>query len=750
MPLPSDQNKLKSNEFSDKKPDPTLDLGQPPPSNRIIEMDQNKSNSNQENIEDASIEAVIAAASRSFEDIGTTEERDGVDQDNQDQSLIENKFEPKSKHSSLEEEKATLLSEIKLEFKPKSLDDLAKELGQKSMTNNSLPSFIPAVAPPSPFSSTSSLPSLTSPSTSQSISSTSSFQNNSYLPTPGYTAPSKGPPGNKVLPTATCKICGDRASGRHYGVISCEGCKGFFKRSVRRKMEYRCSAPIPNNSCEITITSRNRCQFCRFQKCCEVGMRKEFVQNERIRKEDASMVKMESGLGNQMPNNSSHRPSLNRIRPHHNPQNQPVINQNITPNHHSQNSLLNMSTACSQILSNLANVANFNTLPFNETKNSASQMLVNAAKRQKQRQNNFVNPQIRPNPPGNIRQNSQQNIPMVDETMNFFKILAQQGPQMAPQMPLHTTSQMSAIQKPSAMDLQAALATISSSLNQNSRDDNPIQQQQSNNPDLDFFSNLTEALNMASRNQTDDGSASILSPDSFIDSLDGLQGGHMNEEDNKISVNENVNQGLLTINTDQVQMNQQNLVPNVPTRDREIYKNDLLSLSTQDMLLGQLYNAFTYNLNLIKQTQQSQKLNSEPILSTWHILLILKLIEDEKFEIILEEAHGNLIKNKKTQDTIDDKKFKRKCLTLKKLAKIYKKFMNQNENYDNFLLEIYRNYTFDDVENIQQTDSDSNLTENELVNLGAFNYLCREEISEIFFGNLLGEDKMEDVLLEMI
>ena len=76
--------------------------------------------------------------------------------------------------------------------------------------------------------------------------------------------------------------------------------------------------------------------------------------------------------------------------------------------------------------------------------------------------------------------------------------------------------------------------------------------------------------------------------------------------------------------------------------------------------------------------------------------------------------------------------------------------MNQNENYDNFLLEIYRNYTFDDVENIQQTDSDSNLTENELVNLGAFNYLCREEISEIFFGNLLGEDKMEDVLLEMI
>lgn len=105
---------------------------------------------------------------------------------------------------------------------------------------------------------------------------------------PARTKPLKGPPGTKVSPSAFCKICGDRASGRHYGVISCEGCKGFFKRSVRRKMEYRCSAPIPNGSCEITITSRNRCQSCRFQKCLTVGMRKEFVQNERIRKDDPS------------------------------------------------------------------------------------------------------------------------------------------------------------------------------------------------------------------------------------------------------------------------------------------------------------------------------------------------------------------------------------------------------------------------------------------------------------------------------
>ena len=75
-----------------------------------------------------------------------------------------------------------------------------------------------------------------------------------------------------------CVVCGDKASGRHYGAISCEGCKGFFKRSVRKQLSYVCRA---NQDCEVTKHHRNRCQFCRLQKCLTMGMRADHCQPER-------------------------------------------------------------------------------------------------------------------------------------------------------------------------------------------------------------------------------------------------------------------------------------------------------------------------------------------------------------------------------------------------------------------------------------------------------------------------------------
>ncbi|KAK7499961.1 hypothetical protein BaRGS_00008809, partial [Batillaria attramentaria] len=75
-----------------------------------------------------------------------------------------------------------------------------------------------------------------------------------------------------------CVVCGDRASGRHYGAISCEGCKGFFKRSIRKQLGYACRG---TRDCPVTKLHRNRCQYCRLQKCLAVGMRSESVQQER-------------------------------------------------------------------------------------------------------------------------------------------------------------------------------------------------------------------------------------------------------------------------------------------------------------------------------------------------------------------------------------------------------------------------------------------------------------------------------------
>jgi len=85
-----------------------------------------------------------------------------------------------------------------------------------------------------------------------------------------------------------CVVCGDRASGRHYGAISCEGCKGFFKRSIRKQIApvspgYQCRG---NKDCRVDKSHRNRCQYCRLMKCLSVGMRSDSprvsaVQSER-------------------------------------------------------------------------------------------------------------------------------------------------------------------------------------------------------------------------------------------------------------------------------------------------------------------------------------------------------------------------------------------------------------------------------------------------------------------------------------
>ncbi|XP_037540605.1 nuclear receptor subfamily 4 group A member 1 [Nematolebias whitei] len=78
----------------------------------------------------------------------------------------------------------------------------------------------------------------------------------------------------------SCAVCGDHASCQHYGVRTCEGCKGFFKRTVQKNSKYVCLA---NKDCPVDKKRRNRCQFCRFQKCLTVGMVKEVVRTDSLK-----------------------------------------------------------------------------------------------------------------------------------------------------------------------------------------------------------------------------------------------------------------------------------------------------------------------------------------------------------------------------------------------------------------------------------------------------------------------------------
>ncbi|XP_043921947.1 hepatocyte nuclear factor 4-gamma [Protopterus annectens] len=80
--------------------------------------------------------------------------------------------------------------------------------------------------------------------------------------------------------SCSCSICGDRATGKHYGASSCDGCKGFFRRSIRKSHVYSCRF---SRQCIIDKDKRNQCRYCRLRKCFQAGMKKEAVQNERDR-----------------------------------------------------------------------------------------------------------------------------------------------------------------------------------------------------------------------------------------------------------------------------------------------------------------------------------------------------------------------------------------------------------------------------------------------------------------------------------
>ncbi|XP_056439069.1 thyroid hormone receptor beta isoform X1 [Gadus chalcogrammus] len=79
-----------------------------------------------------------------------------------------------------------------------------------------------------------------------------------------------------------CVVCGDKATGYHYRCITCEGCKGFFRRTIQKNLSpsYACKFEA---KCVIDKVTRNVCQECRFKKCIVVGMATDLVLDDSKR-----------------------------------------------------------------------------------------------------------------------------------------------------------------------------------------------------------------------------------------------------------------------------------------------------------------------------------------------------------------------------------------------------------------------------------------------------------------------------------
>ncbi|XP_046575851.1 probable nuclear hormone receptor HR3 isoform X2 [Haliotis rubra] len=112
----------------------------------------------------------------------------------------------------------------------------------------------------------------------------------SWVPTPSKSSSSGRFAQIEVIP---CKVCGDKSSGVHYGVITCEGCKGFFRRSQSGPVNYQCPR---NKNCVIDRVNRNRCQYCRLQKCIALGMSRDAVKFGRMSKKQREKVEDEANM----------------------------------------------------------------------------------------------------------------------------------------------------------------------------------------------------------------------------------------------------------------------------------------------------------------------------------------------------------------------------------------------------------------------------------------------------------------------
>ncbi|GIY12518.1 hormone receptor 4 [Caerostris extrusa] len=160
---------------------------------------------------------------------------------------------------------------------PKRTSPTLPQVEPSGAAQAALPSAAPYRLAP-PFPSSSVRPACSFESTDESPQILAPTRRPSTCASPPTSREGGGPRDDEGQPMV-CMICEDRATGLHYGIITCEGCKGFFKRTVQNKRVYTC---VADGNCEVTKAQRNRCQYCRFQKCVRQGMVLAAVREDRM------------------------------------------------------------------------------------------------------------------------------------------------------------------------------------------------------------------------------------------------------------------------------------------------------------------------------------------------------------------------------------------------------------------------------------------------------------------------------------
>jgi len=80
-----------------------------------------------------------------------------------------------------------------------------------------------------------------------------------------------------------CLVCGAPATGFNFSVITCMCCKAFFRRNALFGLEaYQCR--YLTEKCSINMRTRRDCSYCRLKKCFQVGMKKELILTEDVKR----------------------------------------------------------------------------------------------------------------------------------------------------------------------------------------------------------------------------------------------------------------------------------------------------------------------------------------------------------------------------------------------------------------------------------------------------------------------------------